>query len=169
MRIWVDMDGVVANFDGHYFAHFDYWPKRFPEEENVKWDAVAAIPNFYRTMPKLAGADRLMTHVVDMSRQLRFKQVSFLTGVPANVDAAANDKVDWAADNFLGIPVVCCRSRDKWRHGEPGDILIDDYTKYRVDWERMGGVFILHTSVDDTINQLAEWERCPSAEESLSA
>jgi hypothetical protein len=38
----------------------------------------------------------------------------------------------------------------------PGDILVDDYLKYRHLWEEAGGVFVHHTSARHTIRQLAE-------------
>jgi hypothetical protein len=37
----------------------------------------------------------------------------------------------------------------------PGDILVDDYLKYRHLWEEAGGVFIHHTSASNTLRQLA--------------
>jgi hypothetical protein len=49
--IWVHMDGVAADFDGHYEHHFGYRPTRWPDPDNVDWARVASAPYFYRTMP----------------------------------------------------------------------------------------------------------------------
>ena len=34
---------------------------------------------------------------------------------------------------------------------QPGDILIDDWPKYKHLWEEAGGIFILHTSAAQSI------------------
>jgi hypothetical protein len=39
---------------------------------------------------------------------------------------------------------------------EPGDVLVDDREKHRDLWDNAGGVFIHHTSAEDSILQLAE-------------
>ena len=37
----------------------------------------------------------------------------------------------------------------------PGDVLVDDYLRYRELWEKAGGIFIHHVSVKESIRQLA--------------
>ena len=49
---------------------------------------------------------------------------------------------------------------DKYKYatdksGKP-NLLIDDFKKYIVPWEKAGGIAILHTSAEDTIRQLKE-------------
>jgi len=41
--------------------------------------------------------------------------------------------------------IKCCR---------PGSVLIDDSKRTKVQWERCGGVYILHTSLEDTVREL---------------
>ena len=149
--IWLDMDGVLADFDGHYHKTFGYRPTRFPEPDNVEWKRIQGT-TFYLDLPVMPGAYDLFRFADEAGLG-----VAILTGVPASIDAACNHKRDWAAQHFPDVQVVCCQSRDKWKHGKPDDFLIDDYLKYRVDWERMGGVFIHHTSAAKSIREL---ERC---------
>lgn len=147
--IFVDMDGVLADFDGHYQALFGYRPTRWPERENVDWSKIRAVGNFYRTLPLLEGANELLAAI-------RPRPHSILTGVPGSVDTSSNQKIDWARDTLSPHvpPVICCRSREKCKHGKPGDILIDDYLKYKDLWTDMGGIFIHHTSAAESIRQL---------------
>jgi len=52
--------------------------------------------------------------------------------------------------------MIACASRDKCKFAKPGDVLIDDWTKYRDLWLAMGGRFITHTSAENSIQQLKE-------------
>jgi hypothetical protein len=38
----------------------------------------------------------------------------------------------------------------------PGDVLVDDYLRYRELWVKAGGIFIQHLSAAESIRQLAE-------------
>ena len=53
------------------------------------------------------------------------------------------------------VPVWCCRSSEKYKAAEPGDILIDDWDKYKHLWTGAGGLWITHRSADETIQELA--------------
>ena len=78
-----------------------------------------------------------------------------LTGVPTSVPQAADNKRAWIR-NHLGshVEVRCCRSREKCLHSSPGDILIDDWEKYRALWIAKGGRWVTHYSAVETIRSL---------------
>jgi hypothetical protein len=75
--------------------------------------------------------------------------------VPKEVEEAATDKRAWIA-RHLGdhVEVRCSRSRDECKHAAPGDVLIDDWVKYRNLWIEAGGLWITHTSAGDTAAEL---------------
>ena len=148
--IFLDLDGVLADFDSHYETHFGVRPSGHYEME-----ARQLCPDFYRTIPLMTGARDLFRYVDEAGYG-----VAILTGVPSSVDAADNQKHEWAAEHFPHVQVICCPAREKWEHGRPGDFLIDDYLKYRLDWIGMGGVFIHHTDVPSTIAKLRELGIC---------
>ena len=154
--IFLDLDGVLADFDSHYERHFGVRLARvWPGEDKTNWKWVNSIPDFYRTIPLMTGARDLFRYVDEAGYG-----VAILTGVPSSVDAADNQKHEWAAEHFPHVQVICCPAREKWEHGRPGDFLIDDYLKYRLDWIGMGGVFIHHTDVPSTIAKLRELGIC---------
>jgi hypothetical protein len=149
--IWLDMDGVVADFDLGYFNLFGEHPTRWPEAETVKWKLVHSVPDFYRRLPLMAGAHDLFKCAKEID------DTGFLTGVPKSITTCEAQKREYIAENFgADVIVKCCPSRDKWRECRPGDTLVDDYTRYRVDWERADGIFVHHTSAADSIHQLGE-------------
>jgi hypothetical protein len=50
--------------------------------------------------------------------------------------------------------MIACASKDKCLHGQRGDILIDDWDKYRQRWLNMGGFWVTHQSAQQTISGL---------------
>ena len=145
MIIYLDMDDVVAdwrtaaeNFLKLKFPNGDQWA-RIPDD---KWQELKRNSRFYRNLPIKEGAFELVdicrNAVVDgLADDLRF-----LTALPHNNDMqyAAYDKVLWATERFKNIPVLFGPySNDKYKHCQPGDILIDDRTSNCEEWIRAGG------------------------------
>jgi hypothetical protein len=56
------------------------------------------------------------------------------------------------------VHMITCRSREKRVHMHEGkhNIIIDDWPEYKPLWEEHGGTFILHTSAEDSLNELAK-------------
>ncbi len=153
MRVFVDLDGVLADFDAGYEVVFGVKPPRalgLAEPPNF-WDGLKQHPHFYRSLPLLPDAEALWDGV---ERAIGITP-TILTGVPRSLPHADADKRAWVAQHFgATVPVICCPSKDKRNHGRPGDILIDDWDKYRPLWQEMGGTFILHTSASDSLRRL---------------
>ncbi len=144
--LFCDMDGVLADFDRGYFETFGVQTSR--ENDNVDWKLVRRTPNFFQNLPPMPDFDILWNYIKN------FEPV-ILTGIPSSVAEAADNKRDWI-HKYIGdnVEVRCCMSRDKCRHAIPGDVLIDDWTKYKHKWIDAGGIWITHTSALNTIEEL---------------
>jgi hypothetical protein len=78
-----------------------------------------------------------------------------LTGVPSGVEVGADNKRAWVRTHLgAHVEVRCCPPREKCLHARAGDILIDDWEKYRHLREAKGGRWITHTSANNTIDNL---------------
>ena len=68
----------------------------------------------------------------------------------------AENKRAWVV-RHLGdhVDVRCCRSKEKCLHASPGDVLIDDWEKYKSLWVGAGGVWITHRSAAETAEEFA--------------
>lgn len=144
--VFVDMDGVLADFDSGYEKHFGRRPHH--DERDVKWEQIRQIPFFFRRLEPMADAFALWQGV------FAYKPV-VLTGVPDSVPHAADEKREWIAEKFgADVQVICCRSRLKFEYGRPDDVLIDDRAKCGEPWTKMGGVWINHRSAADSLCQL---------------
>lgn len=154
MQIWCDSDGVMADFDEGFRLVMGYalQPRGLRKDNDMDWAAIRAkAPNFFRELPLMPGAQKLWDYIEPHGAKI-------LTGVPPEIDAGENEKIDWFGET-LNVPpsrVQCCRARKKFMYCHPGDILIDDWEKYRPMWERAGGLWITHTSADSTIQQLKD-------------
>lgn len=146
MQLFVDMDGVLADFDRHHEAVFGTRSDKLAD--NVDWAAVRGIKDFYLNIPPMDDMPILWTRIE------RYRPI-VLTGVPRAVEEAADNKRAWVRCH-LGdhVEVRCCRSRDKSLHAAAGDILIDDWEKYRDLWIARGGIWITHRSAAQTVSDL---------------
>lgn len=144
-QIYVDLDGVLADTAAHYLKlcgiPITWTDADFPNIRNAGC--------FYRDQPVMNGAYDLWAAVK------KYCEPIILTGVPRSVPRVATDKRYWVDAHFgTNVPVICCFSKDKHKHGKPDDILIDDRTKFMQNWIDMGGVYIHHTSVFNSITEL---------------
>ncbi len=146
MQLFVDMDGVLADFDAHHEAVFGYRSDKLLD--NVDWAAVGAVPDFYLNIPPMEDLGLLWAAIEPYSPIV-------LTGVPWSVAEAPDNKKAWVRRN-LGdhVEVRCCKSAEKCLHAKPGDNLIDDWAKYQQKWLDVGGIWITHTSARQTIAEL---------------
>jgi 5'(3')-deoxyribonucleotidase len=142
MKIYLDMDDVVADWmpAAREIVNRNWeYGERIPDWE---WNKVKAKERFYRDLPIKPGAHELVQFCRDAVTIGQADGLAFLTALPHDysVPYAAQDKVWWAHEHFEGIPVFFGPfSHDKWRHCEPGDILIDDRTSNCEEWKRAGG------------------------------
>ena len=98
-------------------------------------------------MPELPDAGLLFDGVKHL-------KPTILTGLPLG-SWAAPQKVKWAAEHFPGVPIITCMARDKHRHMERRDVLVDDRENHRAAYEAAGVVFVHHKNAEDCLRQLA--------------
>ena len=157
-QLYLDCDGVLADFDGGFEAQFGVTPRAYEASHGSRafWrDIRTKAPRFYLFLPLLPDARALYEAV-------RHLKPTILTGCPGGGWAEAQ-KVAWAGVHFPDVPMITCAAREKRRYCRPGDVLVDDREKYRGLWEEAGGTFVLHRSAAASIPQvLAAFEDEPA-------
>lgn len=154
--LYVDMDGVVADFDEYAERILGPLPGHHGIYPDEQWDKIAENPRLYRDLKKTPYADKLIEVCKKFAATYNYN-LYFLTAVPKGNDIkwAFHDKMLWVQEYFPGIPVMFGPySNDKWQHCKPGDILIDDRPSNIEEWHSATGIAILHKDFNDTVNQL---------------
>lgn len=148
MQLFLDCDGVLADFDTYAEAYFGMPPRQYEAQMGAKafWSELERKGDFYRNMPVMADARVLFDGVKHLNPII-------LTGCPRG-DWAQQQKIDWAAEHFPGVRIITCRSADKRDHAERGDTIIDDWPQHRHRWLQMGGHWISHYCAETSLAAL---------------
>ena len=154
VQVFLDCDGVLADFDAYALDYFGV-PPRLAEKEMGSaefWRRLEAKGDFYRNLP-------VMDDAFDLFDGVKHLNPVILTGCPRG-DWAQAQKIAWASEHFgPEVPIITCRSADKRDHAKPGDVLIDDWHQHRHRWIEMGGVWISHTCAETSLAAL--WAHYP--------
>ncbi len=144
------MDGVVADFDGAVIKKFNPTDQeRHTAKSNGRWSPeqwkqITQDPHFYRDLPKMPQADKLMS----LARRFRDNlgwNLYMLTAIPKNNDMpdCIYDKILWMQQHFPDVTVrFGPYAKDKQHHARLGDILVDDKPSNIEEWQRAGGTAI---------------------------
>ena len=158
MQVFLDCDGVLADFDGFAAEVLGMPPReydRIKHNNSDLWDRLYAVEDYFFKLPKMYDADDLVEGV----EALGFTPI-ILTGIPSKngSDWAIDQKTRWAQVHFPHLDIICCKSKEKSLNMIDGvhNVLIDDWAKYKKIWEGKGGTFILHTSAEQSLKELEE-------------
>ncbi len=150
-QLYLDCDGVLADFDKGATAVLGMHPRAFEKSRGIGrfWAKLASAPDFYFSLP-------LMPDAMALYEAVRHLDPVILTGLPRG-NWAADQKVRWAAKHFPGVRIITTMARDKRDHAKEGDVLVDDQVRHRDRWEGVGGVFVHHKNAAGTLRELADY------------
>lgn len=158
--IFLDFDGVLADFDGRcmelFNEPFSALEDRFGSEG--AWDLLFEVdPQFFRNLKPMADAHELYEGVLKTVESLGLA-VYGLSGCPSlHFEKSAHQKREWAKEHFPDLLVNTCLSKDKSKWMIAGDVIIDDFDKHRHLWVNRGGHWILHENAQKSIEELVEF------------
>ena len=152
--LFLDMDGVQADFFDSWsrFAGVDSYKDIEDPEESIKELASQGpekVYRFFRDLPTLRGGlrviDWLKEHDIDytiLSAPLRYENQASIMG-----------KKEWLDQHHAGASESAIFASDKSKYatdseGRP-NVLIDDFGKNTVPWDKAGGIGIKHDPFDE--------------------
>lgn len=151
MKLYIDLDGVLADFDKAAEAQLqtnNIYKFEFIWGDKVFWERMNAKEDFFRTLPKTPDANHLWAKIEHL-------KPTILTALPrTNPERVDAQKRAWVKANFGDVPVVTCKTEHKPEYCNPGDILIDDRAVNRDAWIKKGGTYVIHTSAANTLTTL---------------
>lgn len=156
--IYVDMDGVLADFDAKAEELVGPNWKNMPDKELWKF-LEDNHQDFFAVLDRMPQGAELWSGILDLANRAGYN-VKILTAIPrrATVPSAEQDKIDWFKKNYSATHEVKIgpAATDKWKHVKnQNDILIDDRAENIKDWEEKGkAIGIQFFSTDQTLTEL---------------
>lgn len=144
-RIYLDLDGVMADFDRSFRECFGLDCREMAD--NALWAQINSHKFFFRELPPCEGA-------IEFFRSIEHLDPIILTACPkSNYAHVAGQKREWVREHLSTrvtvLPTWGGSSKPLFMHAR-GDILIDDFERNTSRWEKAGGRAILHRTFDQT-------------------
>ena len=161
--VYVDMDGVLADFHG-YFKQMFGWdlPKgdaeNKPELDKKMWNQINDYgkAKFFENLPWISGSKAMWNFLVD-----NFVNVKILSALGKSNDSSEPVKVGKMAWLNRHIPklresdiILVAHKHKKQEYSKPGNIIIDDTPVVIEEWKTKGGTGIFFTNADNVISKL---------------
>ena len=154
MKIYLDMDGVLVNFDqgvtnlGEEFAK-GLSDDALPIDKQKMYDAIEKAGAAFWANLKWTSDGKDLWDLIK-----RFNPV--LLSSPGKFSFAPSGKNTWVQNNLPGIPLYFSDNKSDYVDPYELSILIDDSKNNIGGWEGVGGEGILHTTAADTERKLLE-------------
>ena len=149
-HIYLDMDGVIADFTKRYKELYHMEPRE--AEKHKQFDKF--FTEFIETQ-QFASLD-LMPGAMDGINFLRKAsaptQILSSTANEKRYDAISKQKLIWLQKHGITFnPIFVPGKRHKYKYATPTSIIIDDTQSVIDDWKHAGGIGILHKDWPTTL------------------
>jgi hypothetical protein len=153
-KIYLDMDGVLCNFERRYFQLYNELPgsMRDRKDFNLHWDHFIENKQF-ETLEWYPGGKQLVDFCFKTKLPIELLTSS---GGQKHHKEVERQKIVWLANNGLGklkANVVPGR-KHKAEYATPNTILIDDTQDIIQMFNAAGGIGILHKEIGNTLMML---------------
>jgi hypothetical protein len=151
-KIYVDMDGVLCNFEKRYTFLYGHVSENVRRSEFRKnFDDFIQTDQF-ATLELLDDA-RLLIDVLDL--YVIPKEILSSTAYDEVYETISMQKARWlATHNIPWKQNFVPGKRHKYKYAQPDTIIIDDTYSVIEDWEKAGGIAIHHRDTSTTLMHL---------------
>lgn len=152
-KIYCDMDGVLCDFDRRFEQFGGMLPDEYKAKNGTKkfWELIDGIgAQFWSKMPWMTDGKQLWNHIS--------KYKPSLLSAPSQDSSSRYGKHLWVQENTPGTKLILAKREHKKSYSSKNRILIDDRSDNINEWKSNGGIGILHTSAENTINELKKLE-----------
>ena len=158
LTIYLDMDGVLCDFDKQYIKVNGVPPSlknRDKKERDEKWEKFINSKSFEK-LDYFKGAEILLKaiNIIDDDPNVNVEILSSAGGA-LHYDEVKAQKVKWLKDHNIPYEVNIVKHRSKKKdYATANTILIDDTDDVIAGFKSVGGHAILHKDSIKTIDQL---------------
>lgn len=152
-KIYVDMDGVLANFEKKWVELYGFDPEMTHKHKKKRKEQFKEfVKNHeFAVLDPMPDMDVLVGYLNDKLESIP-KEILSSTAHEDTFENISQQKKIWLhnhdiewKENF--VP----GKRHKYKYAEPGFVLIDDDRQNIEDWNKAGGIGILHRDALTTI------------------
>lgn len=135
--LYIDMDGVLADFDGGLFDLYGATFEGRPEIQDEFWNRDCHATRFFSRLKPIPGGIDLLDAI--LVREIPVCILTSTGGGRYHIEIA-QQKLDWlAAHGYRALPIAFAMNTVGKAQFAPGNILIDDRAKVIIAWEKNGG------------------------------
>ena len=148
-EVYLDMDGVLADFFGPVAKHHGVTKWRDARKERAKFnskiDKIAKRPGYFKNLKPLPNAGKLVNGVLKIVDDYNILSSPLLS----NVEQSSREKNEWLQKHLRKHqPRSIIFDHEKFKFAKQADgtpnVLIDDYETNIKLWEANGGIGILY-------------------------
>ena len=159
-KIYVDMDGVLCNFEKRYkelYGEIDDRDRRSSFRPNFS-EFIAT--NQFATLEPMPDFHTLKTYLDSLNIP---KQILSSTAYEETFETISKQKIEWLhnANVKWPDPIFVPGKRNKYKFAQPDTIIVDDTWSVIEDWRNHNGIAIWHKDAISTINQLEMYVKSP--------
>ena len=151
-KIYVDLDGVLCDFHKRYKEVFGVNPETVKYKQfHRQFDKFIIDMNF-ATLDLMPDAKRLLAALdaIDVP-----KEILSSTASESRHAAVSKQKRIWLKNHGINYKQNFVPGKSlKYKFATPNSIIIDDTVSVIDDWNKAGGIGILHKSAETTIDKL---------------
>ena len=160
MKIYLDMDGVVADFDGFLHEYQTAEKKDHDADHQTLFRTLVTEEKIFENLSTMEGAHDFIYKVREMVDG-KGVEIFFLTSVgtkdPDLGTIVSDQKVRWLRQQgFPFKPLFVTEKKHKAKYAHDKAILIDDRPGCVEPFRAAGGRAILHKYVEETLQALEE-------------
>lgn len=151
-KLYVDMDGVLTDFDKQFESFGKGKPDKFEKEHGQVpfWELIKGGGlEWWSEMPWKKDGKKLWDHIRG------YDNVKILSAPAKTIPESRMGKMIWV-NRELGSDYPLILYNNKGDYAGEKSILIDDRKDNTDAWTEAGGISILHKSAADTIKKLKE-------------
>ena len=160
-NIFVDMDGVLTNFEGRFEQFAGVTPDEYISQKSIQVGKDKAYQQFWDLVDEQVGVRfwagmPWMPEGEELYKYIKKYKPTILTS-PSRNEASKIGKGVWIKRNMSGTPYKFgFKASGKAKHAGPNKILIDDRTENINAWKAAGGIGILFKSTEQVKNELSK-------------
>lgn len=155
--VFLDMDGVVANFDKRYQELYGLTPKEaeaIGRHKFIEYFEDFITTKQFKTLELMPDAEELIRTLQELSVPTVVLSSTALAKRHLDI---AEQKLYWLRNNNINFtPYLVPGRKLKKYYSAPGHALIDDHEHNIELWTNAGGIGILHKNTPETLAKLQE-------------